>query len=49
MVAKEAQVEALALAKGVRLPADMLELAAKYGLRASALAAYFTAQDDGSC
>ncbi|KAL6760071.1 hypothetical protein V8C86DRAFT_2560215 [Haematococcus lacustris] len=38
------QVEALALAKGVRLPADMLELAAKYGLRASALAAYFTAQ-----
>ncbi|KAJ9525297.1 hypothetical protein QJQ45_020839 [Haematococcus lacustris] len=38
------EVEALALAKGVRLPADMLELAAKYGLRASALAAYFTAQ-----
>lgn len=37
------QVEALCEAQNIKLPADMLEVAAKYGLRASALSAYISA------
>jgi hypothetical protein len=37
------QVEALCEAQNIKLPADMLEVAAKYGLRASVLSAYISA------
>ena len=38
------QVEALSQEKGISVPKDMLEIAAKFGLRLSALNAYFNLQ-----
>lgn len=38
------QVEALSKEKGISVPADMLEIAAKFGLRLSALNTYFSLQ-----
>jgi len=37
-------VEVLSKERGISLPADMLEIAAKYGLRLSALEAYIALQ-----